>query len=51
MTEQHNHEIDGKLHDECPACDRIREVQAEAKRYKQADDNAKHFARIADRIK
>lgn len=51
MTEQHTHEIDAKLHDECPACDLIRSVSAEAKRYKQADDNAKHFARIADKVK
>ena len=25
MAEQHNHPLDGKLHNKCPACDLIRD--------------------------
>lgn len=49
---EHDHELDGVLHDGCPMCELIRQRWAEAKaRDKPADALAERYARIAERGK
>ena len=36
MAEQHNHDLDNKLHDKCPACDLIRDRHKRDKAVREA---------------
>lgn len=47
----HSHEINGKLHEDCAECDRIRDAIPNAAREKKADNAAKAHAKVADRTK
>lgn len=48
---KHNHDLDGKLHHGCGACDYIVEVNPKAVREAKADALAKHYATKAKKEK
>lgn len=46
---KHEHDLDGRLHDDCAMCDMIRDRQPAVIRERKADEAATRYAKIADR--
>lgn len=49
MAQPHTHELDGKLHDDCAMCDRIRALQPAAARDKAAESALGQHQKRAER--
>lgn len=49
MAQQHTHEIDGKLHDECPMCELIKERTGVARKEAQALSALNQHQKVAER--
>jgi len=51
VTQQHTHELDDKLHEDCPMCQRIIALRPVTKKAESIDKTVEHYAEIADRPK